>query len=198
MVITLYIYSVHERMKVWMKKTTIYQFEDIVVFLFDNSICSHHMPYTPLFSYACNFVCHYQHLQLHRFISKSSFFHLDSHHHSRWSLTPLRCAIAMLFIHSWPLCSSPSSPSSITHHHHLHHQTISIIQENTFHNHGNPCGWSALGCHSEVYGEPKKSGNGGQIDKERVLRYASHQQGFAVCYFSKGDSRCWLLSLIFH
>ena len=28
MVITLYIYSVHERMKVWMKKTTIYQFED--------------------------------------------------------------------------------------------------------------------------------------------------------------------------
>ena len=28
MVITLYIYSVHERMKVWMEKTTIYQFED--------------------------------------------------------------------------------------------------------------------------------------------------------------------------
>ena len=29
MVITLYIYSVHERMKVWMKKTTIYQFEEM-------------------------------------------------------------------------------------------------------------------------------------------------------------------------
>ena len=28
MVITLYIYYVHERMKEWMKKTTIYQFED--------------------------------------------------------------------------------------------------------------------------------------------------------------------------
>ena len=34
MVITLYIYSVHERMKVWMKKTTIYQFEDITNILY--------------------------------------------------------------------------------------------------------------------------------------------------------------------
>ena len=30
MTITLYIYSIHERMKVWMKKTTIYQFEEYI------------------------------------------------------------------------------------------------------------------------------------------------------------------------
>ena len=55
---------------------------------------------------------HHQHLQLHHFIFKSSFFHLDSHHHNRWSSTPPWCAIATLFIYSRPPCSSPSSPSS--------------------------------------------------------------------------------------
>ena len=46
MVITLYIYSVHERMKVWMKKTTIYQFEetyDIDIIKFENIFMSCHV-----------------------------------------------------------------------------------------------------------------------------------------------------------
>ncbi|CBI37245.3 unnamed protein product, partial [Vitis vinifera] len=74
-------------------------------------------------------------------------------------------------------------------HHHLHHQIIFIIQENAFHSHGSPCGWSAPDCHSEVYGEPGKRENGGQIDKERALRHASHRQGFVVRYSFKGNSR---------
>ena len=44
-------------------------------------------------------------------------------------------------------------------------------------------------CHSEVYGEPGKRENGGQIDKERALRHASHRQGFAVRCFFEGNSR---------